>query len=330
MKNLSFIITILLTCLSCTNTNKNNSQEVKNIDTNNIQAEAIKHLQDSTIKSVYLGLKLGIDKDSIINFLTNLQKEEKIKKLQPISLKDDLDYRCTEIIYHNNSYEFFSKLNIMIDSTFYDFDTHCIIDFYKNKLYSIVITINPFFYPNIKSEDGWNEIEKIYKGNYGIGFTNKTTYEFPKSYIASISPWTHEISRLVSYTTYNTIWTTSNVQIILAKKEAKIKEDEYEKESFENVYNKYESTYYYNEKDFVRIIESKARLINSSYRYVNNYLIVYKDINLHAEYTNEINRIQQLAIKEKEKLKAEEKQKREIEDSIKQERLRKEYANQSI
>lgn len=321
MKKLIFIITIVFLCLSCIN--KKDKHETVSDSTINNKEVAIKKLQDSTITSVYLGLQLGMEKDSAICFLKELQKKEKITDLQVTSLSDDIRYRCTGIVYHNDSYMFSSKLNIAIDSAFYAFDTYCFVDFYKNKLSSIMSIIHPFVLSKIDSEQGWDEINKIYINKYGIGFTSKSTFELSKTE-PIVSEWTHDINDIVSYTTDNTIWTTANIQVILATTKTKINVDEYDKESFYKIYNKYGS------KDLAYQLKRQVIPIKSYYKYVNHYSIVYNDIKLHTEYINEINRIQQVAIEEKERLKAEETRKKEIDDSIKQEKIKKEYANQSI
>ena len=306
MKKLLFFTIILFLC-SCVNRSDNRKDDVctnpkEGISTNEVEARtvAIQDLKDSTITSVYLGLKLGMGKDSVITFLTDLQQQGKISDLKPISLEDNSDYRCTETEYHNDSYQFKSTLNVKVDSIFCAFDTWCVVDFYKNQLYSIVLSTYPFFDYKVDSEDGWNEIKRIYENNYGIGYTTKSTYE-PAHTEEYIYEFTSTIEDCLSYKTNNQIWTTSNVQIILANKKAKYKVDEYDESSFERLYTKYERAFGNDIQHIARCIESEARLIKSSYKESDNYLIVYKDIRLHNEVVKE----QQAALEEENRVKAE-------------------------
>ena len=104
-------------------------------------------LQDSTITFVYLGLELGMEKDSAINFLTKLQREGKIENFK-IYKAEDLYYRCADIPHHGDTYHFNSKINIIKDSVYHQYNTTCTVDFYKDKLFSILIL------PEVV---GWNE-----------------------------------------------------------------------------------------------------------------------------------------------------------------------------
>lgn len=325
MKRLLFIAVILLMCCSCAN--RSNNQQVK-VSTNVVDAQtmAIEKLKDTTITSIYLGLKLGMDKDSVVNVLTGLQQQGKISELKPVSLDDDSNYRCTELEYHNDSYRFASTLNVKVDSVFYAFETRCVVDFYKNQLYSVVITTYPYVLFKVESEKGWEEIKRIYENNYGIGYTAKSTREFDKSYKPDISSYSATIENCLSYTTDNQIWTTSNVQIILANKKAKYKVDEYEESSFKRLYRKYEWDFGNNIQGLAHRLESEARLIKSSYKERDNYLIVYKDIRLHNEVVKE----QQAALEEENRVKAEKARQKAIEDSLRQVQIQKEYENQSI
>ena len=325
MKRLLFIAVILLMCCSCANRSNNQQAEVS---TNVVDAQtmAIEKLKDTTITSVYLGLKLGVDKDSVVNVLTGLQQQGKISELKPVSLDDDSNYRCTELEYHNDSYRFASTLNVKVDSVFYAFETRCVVDFYKNQLYSVVITTYPYVLFKVESEKGWEEIKRIYENNYGIGYTAKSTREFDKSYKPDISSYSSTIENCLSYTTDNQIWTTSNVQIILANKKAKYKVDEYDESSFKRLYRKYEWDFGNNIQGLAHRLESEARLIKSSYKERDNYLIVYKDIRLHNEVVKE----QQAALEEENRVKAEKARQKAIEDSLRQVQIQKEYENQSI
>lgn len=325
MKRLLFIAVILLMCCSCAN--RSNNQQVE-VSTNVVDAQtmAIEKLKDTTITSIYLGLKLGMDKDSVVNVLTGLQQQGKISELKPVSLNDDSNYRCTELEYHNDSYRFASTLNVKVDSVFYAFETRCVVDFYKNQLYSVVITTSPYVLFKVESEKGWEEIKRIYENNYGIGYTAKSTREFDKSYKPDISSYSATIENFLSYTTDNQIWTTSNVQIILANKKAKYKVDEYEESSFKRLYRKYEWDFGNNIQGLARRLKSEARLIKSSYKERDNYLIVYKDIRLH----NEVLKEQQAALEEENRVKAEKARQKAIEDSLRQVQIQKEYENQSI
>lgn len=325
MKRLLFIAVILLMCCSCAN--RSNNQQVE-VSTNVVDAQtmAIEKLKDTTITSVYLGLKLGVDKDSVVNVLTGLQQQGKISELKPVSLDDDSNYRCTELEYHNDSYRFASTLNVKVDSVFYAFETRCVVDFYKNQLYSVVITTYPYVLFKVESEKGWEEIKRIYENNYGIGYTAKSTREFDKSYKPDISSYSSTIENCLSYTTDNQIWTTSNVQIILANKKAKYKVDEYDESSFKRLYRKYEWDFGNNIQGLAHRLESEARLIKSSYKERDNYLIVYKDIRLHNEVVKE----QQAALEEENRVKAEKARQKAIEDSLRQVQIQKEYENQSI
>ena len=325
MKRLLFIAVILLMCCSCAN--RSNNQQVE-VSTNVVDAQtmAIEKLKDTTITSVYLGLKLGVDKDSVVNVLTGLQQQGKISELKPVSLDDDSNYRCTELEYHNDSYRFASTLNVKVDSVFYAFETRCVVDFYKNQLYSVVITTYPYVLFKVESEKGWEEIKRIYENNYGIGYTAKSTREFDKSYKPDISSYSSTIENCLSYTTDNQIWTTSNVQIILANKKAKYKVDEYDESSFKRLYRKYEWDFGNNIQGLAHRLESEASLIKSSYKERDNYLIVYKDIRLHNEVVKE----QQAALEEENRVKAEKARQKAIEDSLRQVQIQKEYENQSI
>lgn len=325
MKRLLFVAVILLMCCSCAN--RSNNQQVE-VSTNVVDAQtmAIEKLKDTTITSVYLGLKLGVDKDSVVNVLTGLQQQGKISELKPVSLDDDSNYRCTELEYHNDSYRFASTLNVKVDSVFYAFETRCVVDFYKNQLYSVVITTYPYVLFKVESEKGWEEIKRIYENNYGIGYTAKSTREFDKSYKPDISSYSSTIENCLSYTTDNQIWTTSNVQIILANKKAKYKVDEYDESSFKRLYRKYEWDFGNNIQGLAHRLESEARLIKSSYKERDNYLIVYKDIRLHNEVVKE----QQAALEEENRVKAEKARQKAIEDSLRQVQIQKEYENQSI
>lgn len=325
MKRLLFIAVILLMCCSCAN--RSNNQQVE-VSTNVVDAQtmAIEKLKDTTITSVYLGLKLGVDKDSVVNVLTGLQQQGKISELKPVSLDDDSNYRCTELEYHNDSYRFASTINVKVDSVFYAFETRCVVDFYKNQLYSVVITTYPYDFLKVESEKGWEAIKRMYENNYGIGYTAKSTRESDKLYKPDIWLYLSTIENCLSYTTDNQIWTTSNVQIILANKKATCQVDEYDESSFQGLYRKYERDYGNYIQGLVHRLESEARLIKSSYKERNNYLIVYKDIRLHNEVVKE----QQAALEEENRVKAEKARQKAIEDSLRQVQIQKEYENQSI
>ena len=329
MKKLLFIAVILLMCCSCAN--RSNNQQVE-VSTNVVDAQtmAIEKLKDTTITSIYLGLKLGMDKDSVVNVLTGLQQQGKISELKPVSLDDDSNYRCTELEYHNDSYRFASTLNVKVDSVFYAFETRCVVDFYKNQLYSVVITTYPYDLFKVESEKGWEEVKRIYENNYGIGYTAKSTREFNTPYKPNIWSYSSTIEECLSYTTDNQIWTTSNVQIILANKKAKYKVNEYDESSFERLYTKYKRTCRNDIQLLALRLESEARLIKSSYKERDNYLIVYKDIRLHNEVVKE----QKAALEEENRVKAEKARQKArqkaIEDSLRQVQIQKEYENQSI
>jgi hypothetical protein len=321
MKRLTFLIGIVLLC-SCANSN--NKELKKHIEAEDTHAKAITRLQDSTVTSVFLGLKLGMPKDSVISYLTALEQEDKIQNLKATTLMDDSNYRCTELFYHGDSYKFKSKINVKVDSSFFAFNADCTIDFYKNLLYSIVIDTYPSVMYN--AEIGWNAIKHMYEEKYGIGFTTNSTREYASGTDPEIWEYSAEIRDCMSFITENTIWTTSNVQIILADKKAKIKIDEYNKDSFDRLYKRYKWEFGNNERGLIARLESELRLQNTRYDYSSDYLLIYKDIKLH----NEIIKIQQIALEKEERLKAEEKRRKEIADSVLNEKVKVEYQNQSI
>ena len=77
MKKLILIISIIMMCSCANRSTKQNDSEINTID---LHAEAVKKLQDTTITSVYLGLRLGMAKDSTVNLLNDLQQGDKIKE----------------------------------------------------------------------------------------------------------------------------------------------------------------------------------------------------------------------------------------------------------
>lgn len=323
MKKLILIISIIMMCSCANRSTKQNDSEINTID---LHAEAVKKLQDTTITSVYLGLRLGMAKDSTVNLLNDLQQGDKIKELRAVSLDDDSDYKCTGLSYHGDSYKFSSKINVFVDSTFYAFDTYCTVDFYKGKLYSVVIKTYPYDSYKVKSETGWAEIRNMFEKNYGIGFTSDSTYEFDRASGPEIWEYSSRIENCMSFTTENTRWTASNIQVILANKKAKYKVDEYDEQSFKRLYKKYEWDFGNNTRGLAYRLESEARLVKSYYKERDNYLIIYKDVALH----DEIVRQQQIALEEEARLKAQKQREKEIADSIRQEQIKKEYTNQAI
>ena len=323
MKKLIFIISLIIMCSCANRSTKQVDSETNPID---LHAEAVNKLQDTTITSVYLGLRLGMAKDSTVNLLNDLQQDDKIKELRAITLEDDSDYKCTGLSYHGDSYKFSSKINVLIDSTFYAFDAYCTVDFYKDKLYSVVIRTYPYELFKVESEKGWSEIRNIYEMNYGIGFTSDSTYEFDRASGPEIWEYSSRIENCLSFTTENTRWTTSNVQVILANKKAKYKVDEYDEKSFKRLYDKYEWDFGNNTRGLANRLESEARLVKSYYKERDNYLIIYKDVALH----DEIVRQQQIALEEEARIKTQKQREKEIADSIRQEQIKKEYTNQAI
>lgn len=322
MKNLSFIIATVLLISCAGRTNQNNSDITCQED---LHAEAVKKLQDSTITSVYLGLKLGSAKDSVINHLQHMEDNGKISPLKKTTLEDNSDYRCTGLYYHGDSYYFASKINAKVDTSFHAFTTSCVVDFYNDKLYSIVVTTYPAN-RYVRKQHGWSAIFDMYMANYGNGYTSNTTYEYAESVEDEIRKYSSEIWNCMSYTTTNNVWTTSNVQIILATKKEKYKVDKYDENSFERLYNKYEREFRRNHRGLVYRLENEARKVESGYEYIDTHLIVYKDVNLH----NELVEIERGVLEEENRIKAEQARRKEIEDSIKREQIKKEYENQSI
>lgn len=317
MKNIIYFIVIAMLC-SCSIEKKSNTVE----RTNKVS------LQDSTITSVYLGLELGMEKDSAINFLTKLQREGKIENFKEKKAWDSY-YRYADIPLHGDTYFFESKINIIKDSVYHQYKTICTIDFYKDKLFSILILPEQVVGLNepLNSEEVWEEINKLYKNTYGTEYTSSSIYEFAEHSEPDIWEYSCEIRHYRSWTSENTIWTASNVQIILGNRKDKFKIDKYEEGAFNRICNKYP---FIDDATLVRKIESEARIVNSRYEYFDDYFIVYKDVILD----NEIKRIKQVAIDEENRIKEEnertQKREQEIEDSIKQEKMKKEYKNQFI
>lgn len=317
MKKLSFIFVIITMLHSCGIEKESNTVERINKVS----------LQDSTITSVYLGLELGMEKDSAINFLTNLQREGKIEDFKKFEASN-LYYRCADIPHHGDTYHFDSKINIIKDSVYHQYNTSCTVDFYKDKLFSILIFPETVVFRDpLRSEEVWEEINKLYKNTYGTEHTSSSIYETAKYSEEDIWKYSCEIRDYRSWTSENTIWTASNVQIILGNKKDKYKIDEYEERAFNRICDKYP---FIDETTLIRKIESEVRVVNSRYEYRDNYFIAYKDVNLD----NEIKRIKQLAIDEENRIKEEneriKKRIQEIEDSIKQEKMKIEYKNQFI
>ena len=284
-------------------------------------------LQDSTITFVYLGLELGMEKDSTINFLTKLQREGKIENLK-IYKAEDLYYRCADIPHHGDTYHFNSKINIIKDSVYHQYNTTCTVDFYKDKLFSILILPEVVGWNEpLNSEEAWKEINNLYKNTYGTEYTSSSIYEIAKHSERDLWEYSCEINYYRSWTSENTIWTASNVQIILGNKKDKFKIDKYEEEAFNRICNLYP---FIDDATLIRKIESEVRVVNSRYKYYDNYFIAYKDV----IQDNEIKRIKQVAIDEENRIKEEneriKKREQEIEDSIKQEKMKIEYKNQSI
>ena len=318
MKKLSFIFVIIATLYSCGIEKKSNTIEESNK----------MNLKDSIVTSVYLGLELGMDKDSTINFLTNLQIEGKIEGFKKSKVEDSY-YRCANIPYHGDTYHFESKINIIKDSVYHQYNTSCSVDFYNDKLFSIIIRPKTTVWQDaLRSEEVWEEINKLYEKTYGIEYTSSSVYEYAENSAPDIWEYACEIRDYRSWTSENMVWTASNVEIILGNKKDKYKIDKYDEGGFNRILKKY--PYHIEERTLILKIESEVRVVDSRYEYYDHYFIAYKDINLD----NEFNRIKQIAIDEENRIKEEEnrrvKREKEIEDSIKQEKFQKEFINQSI
>lgn len=317
LKKLSFIFVIITMLHSCSIEKESNTVERINKVS----------LQDSTITSVYLGLELGMEKDSAINFLTNLQREGKIEDFKKLEASD-LYYRCADIPHHGDTYHFDSKINIIKDSVYHQYNTSCTVDFYKDKLFSILIFPETVvFHDALRSEEVWEEINNLYKNTYGTEYTSSSIYGMAEHPERNIWKYSCEIRNYFSWTSENTIWTASNVQIILGNRKIKFKIDEYEERAFNRICNLYP---FIDDATLIRKIESEVGVVNSRYKYYDNYFIAYKDVILD----NEIKRIKQIAIDEENRIKKENERKRkreqEIEDSIKQKKIKEEYKNQFI
>ena len=320
MKRFAFILVVILLC-ACTNRSKPKGA-LQSLD---IKAEAIKELQDSTLNSVYLGLQLGAPKNITMDYLMNLVNEGKIENLQQSTLTNLSDYKCVGAEYLGDSQVFDSKINVLVDSSFYALQVHCRIDFYNEQLYSILLTPTS---SDLTIDAVSVALQDMYMENYGIGFTTSSYSTNAQYNEIEVSPWTSEIWECVKHLSQNSTWTTSNVEIVVAKKQSEYKVDEYNETSF---YRAYEEAWpecfgELAERKLANKISSKATMIKQRNALRTTNMIVYKSRNIHDEILS----VQQLAEeKELQRIKNEARQ-QEIADSIEQDKMKQEYKNQSI
>ena len=171
-------------------------------------------------------------------------------------------------------------------------------------------------------------LQDMYMENYGIGFTTSSYSTNAQYNEIEVSPWTSEIWECVKHLPQNSTWTTSNVEIVVAKKQSEYKVDEYNETSF---YRAYEEAWpecfgELAERKLANKISSKATVIKQRNALRTTNMIVYKSRNIHDEILS----VQQLADeKELQRIKNEARQ-QEIADSIEQDKMKQEYKNQSI
>lgn len=326
MKNGSFstITVVAITCIICVSSCGNSTHKVRTQNNPTIQ------LKDSVISSVYLGLQLGTHKDSVLLSMQELENNGVINNLK----KDTIDvkvysvYQCADIDTLFNTYSFNSKINVKIDSIYKPINVFGFVDFYKDSLYMVVFSAHC---DPSKNED--TALKHMYSEHYGNIYSESSKYVLSELSFTKIYTYDHSIKSLCSYDSDNCIWTSSNAEITIADITQRWMVEEYEESSFERVYNEFHGDYmkWDNPEQLARYISLRATSVNEERELLKgNIIVAYKDIKLLQSLRTKINEDKQRKIDAKNKLIRAEDRKKEIADSILNEKNRIDYLNQKI
>lgn len=320
MKRIILFVIAVVLVTSCVNQNdKLNPSKDSKTETMHF----LREMQDSTINASFMGFKLGESRKESIWRLDSLKKDNKASEYDC-----SLDYInpkiiCADAIPQEDKLSFKSSITIMIDGRYDSLEINCVLQFYKNRLYTIMVL--PEYSWSVEGDKQKNSLIKMYHEKYGQLFWQEDSKSISLYPYSSYELRKNECKVRIddSCLTHNSVWKYKDVTITIADFEKKLSCYEFDKYSFEEIYERFKYSFYVADQ-----IMSYADIISRTedkHEYQIDF-IMYRDNAIHSIEKNRVQREEE--IKKQEKLRAE--REKEIQDSIEQLKKKESFKRQGI